>query len=79
MKYQTLKDNIATLQKLRDAYYSQLDAGDLVELDNVLWQLRNALESSERREFKHGELVFQTLRIIDLVIRAVSNLTDWMK
>ena len=79
MKHQTLRNSIATLQKLRDAYYSQLDAGDLAELDSVLRQLRNTLESSERRESKHGELVFRALRIMDIVIRAVSNLTDWMK
>ncbi|MFT0546066.1 hypothetical protein ACMHYO_06865 [Allopusillimonas ginsengisoli] len=79
MHYQTLKNSIATLHKLRDAHYSQLDAGALVELDDVLQQLRDMLEGSERRGFEHEELVFRTLRIIDIVIRAVSNITDWMK
>jgi|GEM_PF-521700 hypothetical protein len=79
MQYQTLKNSIATLQKLRDAHYSQLDAGDLAELDNVLQQLRSMLASSEGRELEHGELVFRALRIADIVIRAVSNLSDWMK
>ncbi|HAN26606.1 MAG TPA: hypothetical protein DD808_00655 [Halieaceae bacterium] len=79
MKYETLRNIVATLQKLRDAHYSQLDAGALAELDDVLQQLRKTLESSEMRELEHGELVFQALRITDIVIRAVSNLTDWMK
>jgi len=36
-------------------------------------------ESSEKREHDHGKLLDRTLRITDIVIRAVSNLTDWMK
>src|SRR5690606_9595069 len=79
MQHQTLKNTIATLQKLRDVHYSQLDAGALAELDDVLQQLRNTLEGSERREFEHKDLVFRALRITDIVIRAVSNITDWMK
>ena len=79
MKHDVLKNNIATLQKLRDVHHSQLDAGALAELDDVLQQLRNMLDSSGRRELEHGELVFRALRITDIVIRTVSNLTDWMK
>ena len=54
MKFETLKNSIATLQKLRDAHYSQLDAGALAELDDVLWQLRDMSESSEKREHDRG-------------------------
>lgn len=79
MRYLTLKNTIATLQKLRDEHYSQLDAGALAELDDVLQQLRSMLESSQRRDLRHDEIVFRALRITDIVIRAVSNLTDWMK
>jgi len=79
MQYHALKNSIATLQKLRDAHYSQLDAGALAELDDVLQQLRNTLEGSERRGLEHNDLVFRVLRIIDIVIHAVSNITDWMK
>lgn len=74
MQYQTLKNTIATLQKLRDAHYSQLDAGALAELDDVLRQLRSMLDGSNRRE-----MVSRILIIADLVIRTVTNLTDWMK
>ena len=79
MKHHALKNTIATLQKLRDVHYSQLDASALAELDDVLQQLRNMLASSDRREFEHTDLVFRALRITDIVIRAVSNITDWMK
>ena len=79
MEYQTLKNSIATLQKLRDAHYSQLDAGALAELDDVLRQLRNVSESSQKREHDLGKLLDRALRVTDIVIRAVSNLTDWMK
>lgn len=78
MQHQTLKNTIATLQKLRDAHYSQLDASALAELDDVLQQLRNTLDGSERRGLEHNDLVFRVLRIIDIVIRTVSNITDWM-
>ena len=79
MEYQTLKNSIATLQKLRDVHYSQLDAGALAELDEVLRQLRNVSESSQKREHDLGKLLDRALRVTDIVIRAVSNLTDWMK
>lgn len=79
MQHQTLKNTIAALQKLHDAHYSQLDASALAELDDVLQQLRNTLDGSERRRLEHNDLVFRVLRIIDIVIHAVSNITDWMK
>ena len=79
MEYQTLKNSIATLQKLRDVHYSQLDAGALAELDDVLRQLRNVSESSQKREHDLGKLLDRALRVTDIVIRAVSNLTYWMK
>ena len=79
MNYDVLKNNIATLNKLRDVHHSQLDAGALAELDDVLQQLRNMREGSEKRGLDHGNLVDRALRITDIVIRAVSNLTDWMK
>lgn len=78
MQNQSLKNSIATLQKLRDAHYSQLDAGALAELDDVLLHLRT-LSSSEKRESSREDLALRVLRIMDIVIRAVTDLTDWMK
>lgn len=79
MNYEILKNSIATLQKLRDAYHSQLDDRSLAELDDVLRQLRYISESTEKQKPDHSELVLRILRISDIVIRAVSNITDWMK
>jgi len=79
MRLDTLKNSITTLQKLRDVYYSQLDAGALEELDGVLQQLRDALESSHKRKPDYGKLVFRALRVVDVIVRAVSNITDWMR
>lgn len=78
MEYQTLKNIIATLQKLRDVHYSQLDASALAELDEVLQQLRNLSDGSQKQTHDHGKILDRALRITDITIRAVSNLTDWM-
>lgn len=74
----SLKNNIATLNKLRDTYHSQLDASDLDELDDVLEQLTR-LEQSEREEIPLGELAMRGISIIDNTLRLVTNLTDLMK
>jgi hypothetical protein len=78
MNKKSLKNNIATLNKLRDTYHSQLDAGDLDELDDVLEQLTR-LEQSEREEIPLGELAMRGISIIDNTLRLVTNLTDLMK
>jgi hypothetical protein len=73
-----LKNIIATLEKLRDAYHSQLDASDLDELDDVLKQLIR-LAQSQRQDIPLGELAMRGIRIIDHTIRLVTNITDLMK
>lgn len=78
MEYQTLKNSIAALQKLRDAHYSQLDAGALAELDDVLQQLTRLAEE-KKPEVSLGELALRTLRVIDTVMTLVTNLTDLMR
>lgn len=78
MKKESLKNNIATLQKLRDAYHSQLDASDREELDNVLKQLIR-LAQSERDNIPLGELSVRVLLIIEIIVKLVTNLTDLMK
>lgn len=78
MKHDVLKNNIATLQKLRDVYYSQLDAGALAELDDVLQKLKRLAEE-ERPEIPLGELALRVLRIIDIAMTLVTNLTDLMR
>ena len=78
MKFETLKNSIATLQKLRDAHYSQLDAGALAELDDVLQRLKRLAEE-ERPEIPLGELALRVLQIIDTAMTLVTNLTDLMR
>lgn len=78
MNHDVLKNNIATLQKLRDVHHSQLDAGALAELDDVLQQLKRFAEE-KKPEVSMGELALRTLRIIDTVMRLVTNLTDLMR
>ncbi|MCE1839812.1 hypothetical protein LWT14_22570, partial [Enterobacter hormaechei] len=79
MKHDTLKNTIATLEKLRDAHCSQLDAGALAELDDVLQQLRSHQDSPVKSGNRSDDIVFRALRIIDIVLRLVTNITDWMK
>jgi len=78
MKHDVLKNNIATLQKLRDVHHSQLDAGALAELDDVLQKLKRLAEE-ERPDIPLGELALRVLRIIDIAMTLVTNLTDLMR
>lgn len=78
MQYESLKNTIVTLSKLRDVYHSQLDAGDLAEIDDVLRQLTR-LSKLKRRDIPLGELAVRALLIIDATLKVVTNLTDLMK
>ncbi|MEP6878377.1 MAG: hypothetical protein ABI865_05970 [Nitrosospira sp.] len=78
MHKQSIGNIIVTLNKLRDAYHSQLDASDLDELDDVLEQLTK-LDQSKWDEIPLGELAIRGINIIDNTIRLVTNLTDLMK
>ncbi|SQI42067.1 Uncharacterised protein [Leminorella richardii] len=79
MNHDTLKNTIATLEKLRDAHCSQLDAGALAELEDVLRQLRIHRDSPVRSGFRFDDIVFRALRIIDVVVRLITDIDDWMK
>lgn len=61
MDIHDLKKNIERLQNLRDVHHSQLDAGALAELDDVLQQLKGwrsqdggtfSLENSDYESFE---------------------------
>ena len=75
MKIDVLKNTIATLQKLRDVHHSQLDASALAELDDVLQQL-NKLAESDKTVNSLGEITMRSLRIIDISLRLITNITD---
>lgn len=78
MMYGNLKNHIAQLKKLRDAYHDQLDAGVLVELDDVLQQLTR-LARSGKLDVPLDALGMRVLLIIDTVLKLVTNLTDLMR
>ncbi len=78
MQIKSLKNIVATLQKLRDAYHSQLDASDLDQLDEVLDELTRLMRQP-RKEVPLGEVALRAIRVIDSTIRLVTNLTDLMK
>lgn len=78
MKNGNLKTNIATLKKLRDAYHSQLDASTLAELDDVIQKLTRLAES-DSSETSLGELAMRSVRIIDNVLKLVTNITNWLQ
>lgn len=77
MTYGQLKNHIARLNKLRDTYHDQLDAGALAELDDVLQQLTKLAKSE--RDVPLETLGLRVLLIIDTVLRLVTNLTDLMR
>lgn len=74
----SLENTIATLQKLRDGYHSQLDAKDREEFDDVLNELKK-LNQAKKRDLPLGELATRALVIIDNLVRLVTNITDLMK
>jgi len=78
MKHNSLKNCIATLEKLRDATDSQLDTGVLFELQTVIAELKKLSESNEE-VVKLGSLSLVVLDVMGRVISMVSNLTDLMK
>ena len=78
MQPSVLKNCIATLEKLRDVYESQLDASVLEELDEVIVALRDKLSGNNQREenLSNG---FRVLELIECVIKIVTNVTTLMK
>lgn len=77
MKHEALKNTIATLEKLRDDYYDQLDASVLAELDDVLQQLHK-LSNSDKQGLLRGDIALRALRIMDVIIRMVTNISNWI-
>ena len=68
------QNTIAVLKKLRNTCYSQLNASDLAELDEVI-ELLTRHEGNEDKS--HAELIHTALRVIEVVLLAVTNLSDF--
>lgn len=77
MQSDSLMNCVSTLEKLRDVYYSQLDARVREELDDVIAELKRRCDGEQ--ECKLGALSLRSLQIIDHVVSLVTNLTDLMK
>ena len=74
----SLKNCIATLIQLRNAYESQLDASVLEELDDVIADLE-AIRDNDKSKKRLGPLSDRALQLIDYIVRLVTNITDLMK
>lgn len=78
MEVKDLKNSITTLQKLRDAHYSQLDTCVLLELDEVIAELKK-LSDKEQSDIKLGTLSMKVLLLISQILQVISNITDLMR
>jgi len=67
MEVKDLKNSITTLQKLRDAHYSQLDTCVLLELDEVIAELKK-LSDKEQSDIKLGTLSMKALLLISQIL-----------
>jgi hypothetical protein len=78
MHLHKLKESIATLEKLRAAHHSQLDASVIAELDDVLKELTR-LDQLGKRDVPLGEIALRGLSIIDNILRVVTTVTNFLK
>lgn len=78
MQHNSIKNCIDVLEKVRNAYNSQLDTRDLVELDDVIAELKR-LGNSTQSNVELGTLSLRALQIISQVVSLVSNISDLMK
>jgi hypothetical protein len=77
MHKNSLKKCIATLEKVRHATNSHLDARVLQELDTAIAELKK-LGESHQDVIPLGTLSGRTLKVLGRIIVLVSNLTDLM-
>lgn len=78
MDKQSRANHIAVLKKLRDAHRSQLDDGDLSELDSLIKELEKA-PSGFQNNADAALLAMRVLEAVARVIHVVTNLSDWFK
>lgn len=78
MHHNSLKNCIATLEKLRNATDSQLDTSVLLELDAVIAELKK-LSENHKSSVELGNLSLRILEVMNQAIMLVSNISDWMK
>ena len=79
MNSSSLKNCIVTLEKLRDAFESQLEARVLVELDEVIADLKEKSRDDDRSDERLGAPGVRALALIEYIIKVVTNITELMK
>lgn len=77
MQQNSMKNCILTLEKLRDAYNSQLDTSTLVELNAVIDDLKMADDHTESKATRSNSSL-RAIQVIADVISLVSNIKDLM-
>ena len=77
MKIDSLKNCIAVLVELRDAYNGQLDDSVVERLDNVIVELQSLKTENHVSVNLHGTST-KALQIIADILTVVTNLTDLM-
>lgn len=78
MNTQSYENHIEVLKKVRGVCSSQLDAGVLKELDDVIKSLQEAKDHTPDAE-KVVRLIQRALQMIAVIVRILTNLDDWMK
>ena len=78
MEVKDLKNSITTLQKLRDAHHSQLDTCVLLELDEVIAELKK-LSDNKQSVIKLGTLSMKAVLLVSQILQVITNITDLIK
>lgn len=74
----SLKNSIATLTKLRNAHYSQLDASVLKELDEMIIELKR--QDGDKNEIRSAVIpASRILELVSQVLVIVTNIVSLMK
>lgn len=77
MKQDSLESCVSTLEQVRDTYCSRLDTRVMKELDDLIGRLKR-LSEGHQSDMRLGTLSADALRVINLVLTLVTNLTDLM-
>ena len=78
MKNETLLNCIETLEKVRNAHYSQLDTSVLAELENVIEELKK-LQNSKQNKIELSVISPKVLQVISHVVGIVCSITNLIK
>ena len=78
MNKQSCENAIEVLKKVRDTRKSQLDDGVLSDLDRAISDLEKARDGG-LSVMEASKLTLRVLQVIAMVVRILTNISDWMK